>query len=207
MPSTTPAQRRRSKIAGALADLRIAGARLPACEAAWADLAPPDMKAQNLTPPMGRPPRPLSDKEQAEQKVTSISDPTGEAAVNGLCSAARQAEDKIDAEVNALVRAARKLADEISRYAIEMPLKARELQALVLAADPGCEIVARIPRPDGTGCYWEETYIEATDVGGVLPRPYRLGTWAQRFVRDHKRLPTTAEVTAHCEGRRVMVTA
>lgn len=205
MPPLTAAQRRRHVLADALTDLRSAAASLPAVEAAWADLAPPDMKAQNLTPPMGRPPKPLTDQEQTEAKTTSISDPTGEAAMQGLTSGARHAEGRIDGHIRRLAKSAKALADELARYAIENPLQPEEMRQLELEADPGCEVVGRLG-DDGRPLNWEEVHT-TSDYGGLLARPYRLGAWADQFVRRNGRLPTQAEVDKRRRGERVMVKA
>lgn len=174
---------------------------LPKAETAWEDLAP-GVKAQDYSPPMATYRPPLEGQEDAGPRVA---DPTGEAAIAGTPSQRDEHElDRLLADAAALVDKAHKI---VKRWAVDGPLEVAELAELERQAEPGCEIVGAISRGKGLPNYWEATYIASTDVGGILERPYRLGVWAQRFIRDHGRKPTTAETTAHCEGRTVMVKA
>jgi hypothetical protein len=132
------------------------------------------------------------------------SDPTGSVAL---------AESKLNTderELNRHILAAMKslvAAHQIVTYwTTDLPAKAEELVKLEREANPGCEVVAAVKRPGNAPPYWEEEHLRS-DVGGLLPRPYRLGQWAYRFVRGHGRLPTEAETRAHCEGKRVYVSA
>lgn len=172
---------------------------LDAAERQWAELEG-GMRAQSFTPP-GSTHRVVVDED--DEGRHTIADPTGDAATTP--SAARRAELDLDETLERLERAAQHAADVVARWAVERPVKARELQELELQGDPGCEVVARIKRPDH-GSWWEPEH-RTTDVGGLLERPYRLGRWAYDFARSNGRLPTEPETIAHLEGRRVRVGA
>lgn len=197
----TAAGTRRRNLANALVDLRQAAVNLNAAERTWQEVAP-GMKAQSLTPTT-RAPRPLTPEEQDEAKTSSISDPTGEAAV--APAAARRDEAKVDQLLASIARQTDEVAKIMARWAIDLPLKAKELAELKRQGDPGCEIVGMIQRDQGEP-HWEPVK-STTNLGGILPREYRLGEWALTFARRNGRVPTQAEAAIHCAGRRVMVKA
>lgn len=193
---------RRRHFAVAFADLRSAAQHLTRAETTWAEVAP-GMKAQSLTPTTAHS-TPYGPQDGEEEDGTyPISDPTGMAAVSP--SPSRRDEEHVDQLLRSIVRQSAELVTIVKRWAIDKPLKAQELQELALQGDPGCEVVARVERPDGVP-YWEPEYRK-TDFGGLLNDPIRVGSWAYSFVSRNRRLPTVAETTAHCEGRRVMVEA
>lgn len=130
-------------------------------------------------------------------------DPTAMAVIDE--KAASRAEADFGRHVEAAERAVRAAQTIADNWLVKIPAKAEELAKLELAADPGCEIVARVKRHRGPA-YWEPEHV-TSDVNGLLDRPYRLGGWAYEFVRKHGRLPNLAETRVHCEGRRVMVKA
>lgn len=132
-----------------------------------------------------------------------ITDKTGAAATRD--TKAKSDERELDRHIAA---AARSLlaAERIATYwTTDLPAKVDELVALERAADPGCELIATITRNDGTA-HWEAIH-RTTDLGGLLPRPYALGSWAYAFARRNGRLPVKAEITTHIEGKRVLVKA
>lgn len=193
---------RRRHLSATVDALRDVGRYLNRAEAQWAELAP-GMRAQSLTPSTPRAPRPLTPAEQDEVKTSQISDPTGEAAVRP--SAARTDENRVDELARSIANQTAELARILARWAVEMPLKATELAELQRQGDPGCEVVGRVERSKGVA-YWEAVHT-TTDYRGLLARPYRLGAWADQFVRRNGRLPTPHEAEAHCQGKRVMVKA
>lgn len=196
---STAAGTRRRNYATALADLREAASNLQAAEHTWAEVAP-GMRAQSLTPSTPGPPRPLLDDEDG---TYPISDPTGQAAT--VPSAARRDEARADEILRRIAGLTGELAKIMSKWAVELPLKAEELAALKRQGDPGCEIVGMVQRETGEG-YWEPVQ-STTSLGGLLPREYRLGSWALMFARRNGRVPTQAEAAIHCAGGRVMVKA
>lgn len=132
-----------------------------------------------------------------------VSDPVGNAATRD--TRAKNDERQLDRH---LAAAARNLlaAERIATYwTTDLPAKVEELVALERAADPGCEIVSEFLRADGTR-YWEPIH-RTTDLGGLLARPYALGSWAYDFARRNGRLPVKHETQVHVDGRRVMVKA
>lgn len=136
-------------------------------------------------------------------RAAGIADPTGEAATTP--SPAREARRRYLEALERAEKALEQAAYVASRWAAERPARAEELQRLEMQADPGCEVVARIVRPDGSR--WWEPEHRTTDLGGLLPRPFRLGRWAYDFARRTGRLPSEEETRAHLEGRRVRVEA
>lgn len=133
----------------------------------------------------------------------AITDRTGAAAIAN--TKARADERELDRHLKAAARALTAANSIAEHWTTAMPAKVEELAALERAADKGCEIVGKISR--GGGCFYWEPEHRTSDIGGLLARPYRLGKWAYRFARTNGRLPTEAEATTHCEGRRVYVKA
>lgn len=175
---------------------------LGAAERQWAEQAP-GVRAQSFTPPMSTYRVAEADADDNPDDDSTgrhtVADPTGDAATTP--NAARRAELDLDETLERLERAAQHAAVIVTRWAVDRPLKAAELQALELQGDPGCEVVARIKRPDGS-TWWEPEH-RLTDLDGLLDRPHRLGRWAYDFARRECRLPSVAETVAHLEGRRV----
>lgn len=195
---------RRRLFAVAFADLRQAAGHLQRAEATWAEVAP-GMKAQSLTPATPTAPRAPRDVAEDEEDVGryQISDPTGQAAT--APSAARRDEARLDELLRTITRASGEVARIAAKYAVDLPLKAKELAELKRQGEPGCEVVGQVQRDNGEP-YWEPVQ-STTNLGGTLPREYRLGSWALMFARRNGRVPTQAEAAIHCAGGRVMVKA
>lgn len=134
----------------------------------------------------------------------TIADPTGDAGVNP--DACRAAEQRLDRAAKAFARAAASLRACVDQAIAVAAPTAEELAQLEAKAEPGCEVVGRIPRGDGLPNHWEPVH-RTTDIEGLLPRPYSLGRWAYDFARRNGRLPSEREATLHVEGRTVMVPA
>lgn len=190
---------RRSNITDALRDIRAAALGLTKAERHLDERAA-GIRAATYGAPTGGP---SFDPDDDEGRY-AIADPTGDAAV--IVDACRAAEARIDRATRALARAAAELHACIAQATAVATPTAEELATLEAKAEPGCEVVGRISRPNGGPNHWEPTHT-TSDYSGLLPRPYRLGVWADMFVRRNGRLPTEHETVAHCEGRRVMVKA
>lgn len=189
--------------------LAAASNDLPRARRHWDETAP-GMRARSYEPATANGHTHARDDDDVLRPT--VSDPTGDGALEDLAGKAgrdRVQADRlvrqIDEHLGATLSLAKALASIAHEWAVEVPATAQELAELERQADLGCEIVARCKRSSGQR-YWEPSE-RTTDVGGLLDRPYRLGSWARQFVRRNGRLPTDSETAAHCEGRRVKVDA
>ena len=131
----------------------------------------------------------------------AISDPTATAALR--TTAAMGANHRLEFEM-ALNDARHALRRALAIAAL---YPARDAHALVTLAkgDPGCENCARTKGPSGAPRFElvHPKLLARTTVGGRLARPLYLCRWCYDRVILWDRLPTTAELTAHHNGRRV----
>lgn len=190
---------RRHNIADALRDIRSAGRQLARAEA--------NLEEQSAgirgTSYEGSSKPYVPDEVDRRFGRAIVTDATGDAAIT--VDACRAAERRLDKATARLARAAAELEACVSQAIAVATPTTEELAELEAKAEPGCEVVGRITRPNGPP-YWEPIHT-TTDYRGLLPRPYALGAWADMFVRRNGRLPLEHEVIAHCEGRRVMIKA
>lgn len=190
---------RRTAITDALRDIRTAANGLAKAERHIEERSA-GIRAATYGAPTGG----TFDPDEDGEGRYAITDPTGNAAIT--VDACRAADKRLDRAARALARAAAELNACVAQAIAVATPTAEELVELEAKAEPGCEVVGRIERPNGGPNYWEPIHT-TTDYKGLLPRPYRLGAWADQFVRRNGRLPTEHETTAHCENRRVMVKA
>lgn len=190
---------RRTAITDALRDIRSAAGDLSKAERHIEERSA-GIRAATYGAPTGGP----AFAEGDEEGRYAIADPTGDAAIT--TDACRAADKRLDRAARALARAAAELNACVAQAIAVATPTPEELIELEAKAEPGCEVVGRIERPNGGPNHWEPVHT-TTDYNGLLPRPFALGAWADMFVRRNGRLPTEHETMAHCAGRRVMVKA
>lgn len=192
---------RRHAITDAMRHIRTAAIDLPKAERHLAERASGIRAATYGAPTYTTTPHDLPGDELGRY---AIADPTGDAATT--VDACRAAERRLDRAAAALARAAAELNACVTQAIAVATPTPEEMAQLEAKAEPGCEVVGRIARPNGGPNHWEPVHT-TTDYSGLLPRPYALGAWADQFVRRNGRLPEEHETIAHCDGRRVMVKA
>jgi len=137
----------------------------------------------------------------AGESIT-VADPTGEAAVNGD----RVARDRreIDKHVAALDAHAQALDALLSAYTARAATS-DERRAAAADGQPGCQSCARTKGINDQPRY-EPLKVRSSRVKGKLGSPMALCGWCYTFVLRVNRLPSTAELDAHHQGRRVRQT-
>jgi hypothetical protein len=118
-------------------------------------------------------------------------DPTGSAATS------KPPRDEVHDNVKAAAKHLAAAVKELQHFTSRLDLL--EHRAVAPETEPACATCARAE-------HWSPVH-RSSDVGGRLPQPRPLCRWCHDFVRNMDRLPTSEEVQAHHEGRRVRLRA
>jgi len=128
-----------------------------------------------------------------------VADPTGETAINPD----RVAHDRrqVQRHITALEQHAQALADILAGYQPRPPTDIERVASAQLG-EPGCQSCARTKGATGLPRY-EPVKVRATRVKGRLVQPMALCSWCYAYTLKVHRLPTTTEIAAHHQGRRI----
>lgn len=145
--------------------------------------------------------------------MAAVSDPTGEGAVRAVGAAGRSGRipahrAELDRLVGSVANAARRIERIVAAYGPPRAPNEADRRFVAQAngaGEPGCESCARTDVASGVARWVpiDSRLRGPTDVGGRLDRPMALCVWCHDKVESWGRIPTTAEVAAHHEGRRV----